>query len=252
MNPEISKGFFVTGTDTGVGKTLVTSALLTGLRARELSIGAMKPIATGAIIDRSDSGPSLLVSEDTELLYRAMGGEVPYPLITPCAFSLPASPHLAAQDAGTIIREETILLTFREMQKRYPVLIVEGVGGWLVPLREDWLVADLAECLNLPVIVVARSGLGTLNHTLLTLQSIRSQNVPVAGVVFSQSTEPEDPSETWSRIEKDNMAMIQCLGSVPVLGAIPYLSGLDAHDPTDIYARAESYFDWRGILSQLQ
>ncbi|HPA44344.1 MAG TPA: dethiobiotin synthase [bacterium] len=252
MNPEIPKGFFVTGTDTGVGKTLVASALLMGMRARGLSVGGMKPVATGANILRNDNGVTILVSEDTEILYRSMHGETPYSLITPCAFPLPASPHLAAQDAGTTIREGTIFHAFREMQKRYPVLIVEGVGGWLVPLRDDWLVADLAQLLNLPVIVVSRPGLGTLNHTLLTLQSIRSRNVPVAGVVFSQNAAPGDLSETWSRIENDNMATIPRLGSVPVLGAIPYLSELDSSDPMVIYARAESYFDWRGILSQLQ
>jgi dethiobiotin synthetase len=247
-NGDRRRGFFVTGTDTGVGKTLVAVLLAVGLRRRGLTVGVMKPVATGAARSQDEFGGFALVAEDTWVLHQAT--QQPLSLITPCAYELPASPHLAARHAGTGVDREHILNTFRQLSDQFPVMVVEGVGGLLVPLRDDWLLADMARCFGLPLLVVARSGLGTLNHTLLTLEVARTRGLGVAGVIINQTAHPDhrSPGSPWSTIEQDNIGTIRRLGSVPILGAIPYLPALEDRDPVTMYDQAESYINWDQVI----
>ena len=133
------------------------------------------------------------------------------------------------------------------------MLIVEGIGGLLVPLRNDWLLADLAASLGLPLLVVARSGVGTLNHTLLTLEAARARALAVAGVIVSQTDPPDRsvPDEPWTAIEQDNIETIRRLGAVPILGAIPYLPSLQVKDPVDVYGEAEPHIHWDQVSATL-
>ena len=249
-----ARGFFVTGTDTGVGKTLVAALLAVGLRRRGYNVGVMKPVATGAVYFKDDFGGSTLAAEDTRVLHKATDGRQPLSLISPCVFELPASPHLAARQSGTSVDKERILSTFHQLIDKSPILIVEGVGGLLVPLLDNWLLADMAGSFGLPLLVVARSGLGTLNHTLLTLEVARTRGLDVAGVIINQTAQPDHSSQgtPWTTIEQDNIATIRRLGLVPILGAIPYLTSLEHGDPVDNYDQVESYINWDQVLTFVQ
>jgi len=136
---------------------------------------------------------------------------------------MPASPHLAGEQEGRVVEPATLLSSFSEMQDRYEFLVVEGVGGLHVPLTRDLLVGDFLARLRIPTLIVARSGLGTLNHTLLTLEALRSREVPVVGVVFSDAVATEDEV-----IVADNMKTIAEMGKVTVLGRMPWIARGDS------------------------
>ena len=160
------RGFFVTGTDTGVGKTYVARALVAGLRARGLRVGVAKPVLTGL----DEPGP-----HDDELL----GAD------TAARFGIPASPHLAAELAGSAIDPADLLACVQRAAAGADVVVVEGAGGLLVPIADGYDMRDLACELDLPLVVAARPGLGTINHTLLTLEAARARGLDVAAVVLT-------------------------------------------------------------------
>ena len=173
-----ARGVFVTGTDTGVGKTLVARALVRGLRSRGLDVGVMKPVETGA----GAAGPL-----DARALREAAGVEDPLELVCPFALALPAAPTVAAEDEGRAIDLGVIGRAFATLASRHACMVVEGAGGLLVPVADGASMADLARALDLPLLVVARAGLGTINHTLLTLEAARARALRVAGVVISHA-----------------------------------------------------------------
>jgi dethiobiotin synthetase len=179
------RGCFVTGTDTGAGKTVLTAALCAAIRASGASVSAFKPVATGIGEPPEGAWP-----HDHELLARVTDARP----ADVCArtFEPPVSPHLAAQLAGTTIDLEELLAAARAAAARADVLVVEGVGGLLVPLNARHDVRDLAVALGLPVIIAARPGLGTINHSLLTLAAARAAGLDVRAVVLTPW--PEEPS----------------------------------------------------------
>ncbi|MDO8705825.1 MAG: dethiobiotin synthase [Sulfuricaulis sp.] len=177
----MSGGWFITGTDTGVGKTRVACRLLAALaRAGQTAVG-MKPVASGC--QASASG---LRSDDAELLLAASGVTPDYADVNPYRFAPAIAPPLAALEAGVEINLEKILASFRRLQKISPWVVVEGVGGWTVPLDERLTMVDVARTLRLPVILVVGLRLGCLNHALLTAAAIRRADVPLAGWVANQ------------------------------------------------------------------
>jgi dethiobiotin synthetase len=212
------RGVFVTGTDTGVGKTLVACALSAWAHEHGRDVGVMKPVATGA---RRLGRWGVLVSRDARMLSLACGSDDPWDWITPACFAEPLAPLTAAQRANRRIRLAPVREAFHELSARHTTLVVEGVGGLLVPLGPRLTVADMARSLGLPLVVVARTGLGTLNHTLMTLVCAKASGLRVAGVVC---TEPRTPSRGPSdRVAaRTNPALIERLGSVPILGVLPY------------------------------
>jgi dethiobiotin synthetase len=177
----VSRGFFVTGTDTGVGKTVVSCALLRGLRARGLDIGAMKPIETGV----GAGGP-----EDAQTLRAAAGAEDSLEEICPLQFALPAAPNVAAAHEGRSVDLGRVKDGFARLASRHEAMLVEGAGGLLVPTSDQATMADLASDLGLPIIIVARAALGTINHTRLTLSEAERRGLELAGVVISYSSGP--------------------------------------------------------------
>jgi dethiobiotin synthetase len=202
--PRPLRGCFVTGTDTGVGKTVVTAAIIARLRAGGSPVRALKPLLTGL-----DDPPDPVWPPDHVLLARAAGGDPATTILA--GYGPPVSPHLAAELAGVTPPAPTHLAaTIREAAAPSEVLVVEGVGGLLVPLGPDGDVRDLAVALGLPVIVVARAGLGTINHTLLTLEAARHAGLEVAGVVLNRW--PEDPDV----MVRSNRETIARLGGVEV------------------------------------
>ena len=228
------RGVFITGTDTGVGKTVVAAALAAWCRARHIDVGVMKPVATGGRLF-STKGMRRYVSQDAIDLVKAAGSEDSWSLVNPVCFREPLAPWTAAQRARTSIRLDEILHAFRILRARHRYLIVEGIGGLLVPLTARSSVAHLAKHLELPLLVVARPGLGTLNHTLLTLRCARDLDLPVAGVLVNQAQPPS--RDAMARvIAETNVVVLKSLSRVPVFGPFPFAASAQSLDPRLLHA----------------
>ncbi len=234
-----ARGIFVTGTDTGVGKTVVACALAAWCRQRGIDVGVMKPVATGGrplVV----GGWRRWVSDDARALAEAAQVEDPWPLINPVCFREPLAPWTAARRARRPIRLEAILEAFHALSVRHRVLIVEGIGGLLVPLTARTTVADLARRMRLPLLVVTRPTLGTLNHTLLTFQSVRALRLPVLGLIVNSAQPPErDPMARLA--QRTNLALLQRLRCRPLVGVIPFVPSVQ-HGVIDA-GRLERYLN---------
>lgn len=209
MKERVNNTLFVTGTDTSVGKTYVCARFLEFLTTKGIRAGYQKWVATGA-----NAG----LPDDLELCLKAASISPTPELVkqqAPYRFRYPASPHLAAEMEGRAVDPEVIVENYKFLAEKYEWLIVEGVGGIMVPLRRDLLLADLLARLQPGTLVVARSGLGTLNHTLLTLEALRKRKIPILGVVFSDSEDQEDEG-----LVQDNMQIIEKVGLVRVFGRL--------------------------------
>jgi dethiobiotin synthetase len=207
------RGLFVTATDTGVGKTEVACALLRGHRALGLDVGAMKPAQSGQ--GPGDPG-------DAGRLRAAAGGGDPEALVCPYSYAAPLAPAVAARLEGRPISLDRILSAARALAARHQALLVEGAGGLLTPLTDRDTYADLAVALGLPVLVVARAGLGTVNHTALTCEALRVRGLTVHGVVLNRVGPGGDPSEPH------NAGEIERLTGVRVLASLPYVADIAA------------------------
>jgi dethiobiotin synthetase len=219
------RGVFVTGTDTGVGKSVLAAAICAGLKRRGERVAAFKPVVTGTD-DPLDGWP-----RDHELL-AAQTGQPPGE-VTPLTFGPAVSPHLAAEMAGEAVDPESFAAAARGAGEGADILICEGVGGLMVPLTRDYLVRDLAVELGLALVVAARPGLGTINHTLLTVLAARNAGLPVAGVVFTPWPVEPDP------MTASNRETVERLSGVTV-------SGLPPTDPSSLAEAAASlpFDDW--------
>lgn len=206
------RGVFVTGTGTEVGKTVVSATIAQALRREGLDVAVFKPALTGL----EDPG-----EPDHELLRRAAESSQSDDEVAPYRFPRPLSPHLAAEQAEVRIEPALLLSAARTAGDRADFLVCEGVGGLLVPIRSDFLIRDFARDLGLPLVVVASPGLGTINHTLLTLEAARASGLEVLCVVLTPW--PETPDD----IERSNSETIAALGDVPV-AHLPRLELSDA------------------------
>jgi dethiobiotin synthetase len=208
-----SHALLVTGTDTGVGKTVVTGALASLLLQRGCRPGVMKPFATGG-----EWRDGRLVSPDALFLTRAAKDETPLDLVNPVLLETPASPLAASRLEDKPTDLKAVDRTFDELRERHRFLLVEGVGGLLVPIAPDILLIDFLARWPLRVLLVARPGLGTLNHTLLSIEAVRARNLPLCGVLFCEAVSP-DPGDSSL---PDNAGLIEEFGQTPVLGTIRY------------------------------
>ncbi len=202
-------GFFITGTDTGVGKTEVALALMAGLQARGLRVIGMKPVAAGGI-----ATPAGFRNDDALRLQRQSSASVAYELVNPYVFTPPIAPHLAASAAGVVMDMAHIQRCYAALAAQADALVVEGAGGWRVPLDERRSMADLVAALELPVILVVGLRLGCLNHALLTAESIGRCGRPMAGWVANGI----DPGFAYSA---ENVAYLERHLPAPLLGVIP-------------------------------
>jgi dethiobiotin synthetase len=210
------KGLFVTGTDTGVGKTAVTAALAGALRRRGIDAGVMKPIQTGAI--RSSGG---LIAPDARFLAAAAGVIDPPDLICPCRLETPLAPAVAAKLEDREVSLASVLAAYHELLDRHGFLLVEGAGGICVPISGTYLMSDLARDMGLPLLVVARPSLGTINHSVLTAHFARAAGLEVLGVVIGNYPKVPDLAERTSPVE------IERLTGVPVLGIFNHEPSVD-------------------------
>lgn len=211
-----AKGIFITGTDTGIGKTIVAAAVARHLRKTGFRVGVLKPVTSGAVVL-----DGRLASEDAELLRWASECSAPDRIIAPYLLREPLAPSEAASREGVVIELGPIREAFDYLSSCHDFIIVEGAGGLLVPLAEHLLVADLAATLSLPLLIVARPNLGTVNHTLMTCECARSRGIEVLGVVINgQSAQPDAAEEYAPRL-------ISKLAAVPVLATLPRCSDGD-------------------------
>jgi dethiobiotin synthetase len=200
------RGLFVTGTDTEVGKTVLAASICAVLAERGERVAAFKPAVTGL-----DEPPGDW-PRDHELLAAAAGGWQSPKQVAPARFGPAVSPHLAAELAGTRLEPLELVRAAKRTAEGANALICEGVGGLMVPLTRGYLVRDLALDLDLPVVVAARPAVGTISHTLLTLEAARTAGLDVRAVVLTPW--PEEPGE----LERSNRETIESLGQVPVAG----------------------------------
>jgi len=229
-------GLFITATDTEVGKTVVAGAIAHWFARRKFRVGVCKPMATGCVKRREG-----LVSEDAEFLAHCADAPGPLDLICPQRYVEPLAPAVAAERAGQPLDWEAIDRALEEISDASDVMIVEGVGGIMVPLDAKNTVLDLAKRLALPTIVVARPNLGTINHTLLTVNALRAAKVPVAGVVINRY-----PAENTTIVEETNPRAIERWGKVPVLTIVPDEKFQPPYLPPGIIAAIDRV-DWEKI-----
>lgn len=252
LRPKVP-GLFVTGTDTGVGKTVVTCAIALALRRQNpgLRVGALKPLASGCRREREG-----LVNEDAEALAHFSDGLLPLDVVNPLRFRLPLAPASAAQREGRPPDWGRLQHAVRQLAEHHEVLLVEGVGGLRVPLdpRDPALtVVELMQAVGLPTVIVARAGLGTLNHTVMTAEILRGAGLSVAGIVINgQPTDVQAESEDPSL--SDNARWMTAMTGLPVLATLPEAQpgGADVHrgELDDAIAAAAEQVDWRALMAK--
>lgn len=211
-------GIFITATDTGVGKTVVTAALAVALRKHGYAVGVMKPIETGVRSSAdawSDAARLRVAARSSDALTE----------IRPYAFRRPLAPLDAARLEKRTVTLPTIMRAFRTLQSRHEVLLMEGVGGVYVPITSSLDVSDLIYRMKLPAIVVGRVSLGGINHALLTLRALRRQNISVLALVLNRTLPAQ--TATARAQERSTLCMLRQLAGVPVIGPLPYRAALE-------------------------
>ncbi len=224
----IGRGVFVTGTDTGVGKTVVSSALVRRLVQTGRSVGVMKPVETGVL-------PEQLSESDAGRLMAAAGVDDGLELVSPCRFPAPLAPLAAASAQGRVIEMQEIMRRYERLAARYSCVVVEGAGGLLVPMGKDWDMRDLMMRLGLPVVLVGRAWLGGINHALLTLECLRQRRLAVVAIVLNETALSSTPAQQEQCAS--TVALLRELAGVPVLGPLPY--------------QPQLAYEWSGVVERL-
>jgi len=205
------RGYFITGTDTGVGKTVVTASLARCLSRRGPSVGVMKPVETG----QPDGHAA---ASDAERLRAASGASDPLEVVSPYRFPQPLAPLAAARLVGVVINPDHLRDCFEELASRHSTVLVEGVGGVLVPVSKDCDMRDLIVRFNLPCLVVGRASLGGINHALLTVEALQRRRVQLVGIVLNSPAEPvRDSTQVESTVE-----LVRELAGIRVFGPLPH------------------------------
>lgn len=206
------KGIFITGTDTGVGKTFVAVGLINALKEKGFNVCPMKPVETGC---RTKKGK--LIPKDTMSLIKASGIKEAIDVINPYRFKHPLAPSIAAELEKKSIKKEKIFSAYNYLSKKYDITIIEGAGGIMAPLYKKYLFLDFISDINLPIIIVSRPGLGTINHTLLTIEIAKSKGIKILGIIINYATKTKT-----GIAEKTNPEIIKRLGGAPVVGIVLY------------------------------
>jgi dethiobiotin synthetase len=237
----LRRGIFFTGTDTGVGKTLISGALAVSLCKRGMNIGVMKPVESGC--KRSDGN---LIPSDALFLKKFSGSNDDINLINPYRMEHPLAPATAAELEGVKIDLKKIGEAYQEMEEHHDFMLVEGAGGLLVPLNDSLLIADLIKSLHLPALVIARSSLGTINHTLLTLRYAEMSGIEVLGVIIHHVT------HQIGLAEETCVSSIQNFTHIPILGIFPFVGDDKLNNKEYLGDLAERYVNINIILDRLK
>lgn len=233
-------GIFITGTDTEIGKTIVTGGLTAALKAAGINVGVMKPIASGGVEHKGR-----IVSEDAIFLKGAAQVDDALDLINPICLRHPLAPSVAAEIEGVSIDLRQIDKAFAELCQRHEFIVVEGIGGIAVPICEEILVVNLAQRFQLPLLIVVRPNLGTINHTVLTVEFARSYNLEICGIVLNTSQE-----ESKGLAEETNPKELARLTHLPILGTVPFDERLQGNtpDPDFLSQFIGKHIDWKGLV----
>lgn len=208
--------YFVTGTGTDIGKTVVTSLLVDFFNEDDASYFPYKPIQTGAIEHEGN-----LLAPDPEVYKKAMEGSIEDRFYT-YLLKTASSPHLAAKEENVTFDVANIHHDLQKLQEKYTGVIVEGAGGLYVPITEDgYCMIDFMKELNFPVILVGEAGLGTINHTVLSIKALEACDIPMAGIILNGSKQENE------LLEKDNIKMIEQLTNTSVMGTVPYVPNIE-------------------------
>jgi dethiobiotin synthetase len=221
-------GIFITGTDTAVGKTVIAAGLAAALKAAGVDVGVMKPIASGGVLSSPgrEGVKERIISEDALFLKHAAQVDDELDLINPICFCAPLAPSVAAEIEGVLIELERIDDAFNQLNQNHDFMIVEGVGGIAAPICGDLLVADMALRFRLPLLIVARPNLGTINHTVLTASFARSFNLHPCGVVLNGLRH-----ESKGLAEETNPKEIARLTHLPIIGIVPFDERVQENKP---------------------
>ncbi|HLA00770.1 MAG TPA: dethiobiotin synthase [Thermodesulfovibrionales bacterium] len=225
----MTRGFFITGTDTGVGKTVIAGALILIIKHMGCRVCGMKPIETGCmksenVVQKAESRvkDTLLIPADGMFLKEIADMDDSIDIITPIRFENPLAPFPASEIEGTPVDIEKIKKAFEDLLRKYDMAVIEGIGGLLVPLNRNYFVLDLIKHFGLPIVIVSRPGLGTINHTLLTVNYAIKEGINVAGIIMNYSQSPEK-----TLAEETNPKVIRQISPVPLIGIFPYLEDLE-------------------------
>jgi dethiobiotin synthetase len=235
----MSKGFFITGTDTDVGKTLIAGALIKLINYLGYKVCGMKPIESGC-----GREGDVLIPYDGMFLKQIAHLDEPINMLTPCCLESPLAPLPASEIDQIEINLNQIRKSYARLTRDYEKIVVEGIGGLLVPILHDYSVVDLAKEFGLPLIVVAKPGLGTINHILLTVNYALKEGLEVAGVILNYSYPPED-----NLAEETNPQLLKQICPAPLLGTFPYLKRTEEEEITKT---ALNNFDLAVIQKYLQ
>lgn len=229
----MGKGIFVTGTDTGVGKTFVACGIARVLRDAGYRIGVMKPVESGCA-----EGDGQLIPEDAIRLRDASGCQVPLEKICPYALREPLAPSMAAERQGITIDIDRLMNIYREISAAHDLTLVEGAGGLMVPLLASYTYADFAKLLKIPLIVVAANRLGAINHLLLTLEHAACKALITLGYVLNNVAAAPSPAAETNRETLVNLTAVACLGE---------LSFHDGNAPAKLHASLVEQFDFTAV-----
>jgi dethiobiotin synthetase len=229
------KGFFVTGTDTDVGKTFITSGIAAVLKEKQIDIGVYKPILSGVSPEHPES--------DTSLLKEGSQTPLTYEEITPFEFKEPLAPYVAGRLEGRSIYLKDVLKHWDRIKEKHPYFLVEGAGGISVPLGPDFLVSDLISALELPIIIVARPNLGTINHTFLTVKYAQSIGIHITGIIINGK------NSVFDLAEETNPDVIEKQCGVPILGVTPKLEDLNKEA---IKQMIKEHIDVSKLINQME
>ena len=207
------KSIFVTGTDTDVGKTYVTAGLAVSLRKMGLDVGIMKPFAAGTAQKKGYN------SEDVEILARAAQVNDPEKLLNPQFFKMPAAPYTASKNLKVKVRLDSVMSNFHKLSKLHSILLIEGFGGIMAPILKNYFVANLIKDMKIPAVIVARTRVGTINHTIMTCKMCEKYKIPIKGIILNNFESNGYPLKVLERDLKN-------LTGVPILGVIPYIENL--------------------------
>ena len=206
-----AKGLFIMGTDTGVGKTLVTGGIAHVLTEKGLNVGVIKPLVTGCRKEGDE-----LIAGDAEFLAACAQADYPLSTITPVRFEIPAAPTACLMHEDRVVDYDAIVTAYKFLCETCDIVLVEGIGGVMVPIDNEHTILDLAVQFDLPAVIVARPNLGTINHSLLTIEAVRNAGLPVAGVVISGYDE-----QTADIPEQTAPGIIEQFGQTQILTIIP-------------------------------
>jgi dethiobiotin synthetase len=207
---------FITGTDTGVGKTVVAGAIAAHQKAAGAEVGVMKPAETGCC-----TRDGKLVPSDASFLKRASGTTDILGAVCPYTFEEPLAPAIAAKNAGREISAKFLIKVYRAISRQHDMTIVEGAGGIMVPICADYSYLDLASDLDIPVVIVARAGLGTINHTLLTVHALRSKDIDIHSIILNHDRKSAADASTDT-----NPEVIRELSGIDSVFTLPYMPGI--------------------------